>query len=128
MTDKVVTADTGDDMKKDDGKLPWHLLPSEALEDVVRVLEFGAKKYEPRGWERGMEWSRLFSAAMRHLWKWFRGEGVDPETGLSHLAHAACCVLFLLSYEKWGMVRFDNRPSYKRATTCSGWNTPQEYF
>lgn len=109
---KVITTDTGDEMKKDDGKLPWHLLPSDAVEEVIKVLEFGAQKYEPRGWEKGMAWSRLFSAAMRHLWKWFRGEGMDPETGLSHLAHAACCVLFLLAYEIRGSryIEWDDRP------------------
>lgn len=106
---KVITTDTGDEMKKDYGKLPWHLLPSDAVEEVVKVLDFGAKKYSARGWETGMAWSRPFSAAMRHLWKWFRGEGVDSETGLSHLAHAACNILFLLAYEKRNMTHHDDR-------------------
>lgn len=53
-----------------------------------------------RNWEKGMDWSRPFSALMRHMWSWWRGENVDPETGYSHLAHAGCCVLFLMRYEK----------------------------
>ena len=85
--------------KDDDNKLPWHLLPPDALEEILRVLQFGAVKYEPRNWEKGMAYSRLFSALMRHCWAWFRGERLDPETKLHHLAHAACCVLFLLTYE-----------------------------
>ena len=28
------------------------------------------------------------------------GEDKDPESGLSHLAHAACCIMFLLEFEK----------------------------
>ena len=88
----------GDGLKKDQGKLPLDLLPFDALEEVAKVMEFGAKKYSPRAWEKGMAWSRLWAAALRHGFKWWRGENKDPETGLSHLAHLACCVLFLLTY------------------------------
>jgi hypothetical protein len=86
--------------KDDTGKLPWHLLPSDATEEILKVLAFGASKYGPRNWERGMAWSRPFAALMRHMWAWWRGERADPETGLSHLAHAGCCILFLLAYEQ----------------------------
>lgn len=86
--------------KDDQGKLPYELLPSDAVESIVEILEFGAKKYEPRNWEKGMAWSRPFSALMRHMWAWWRGEACDPETGKSHLAHAGCCILFLIAYEK----------------------------
>lgn len=85
--------------KADAGKLPYHLLPPDAVEEILKVLEFGANKYAPRNWEKGMAWSRPFSALMRHMWAWWRGENADPETGLSHLAHAGCCILFLLGYE-----------------------------
>lgn len=84
--------------KDDTGKLPWHLLPGDALEEIVKVLQFGANKYAERNWEAGMKWSRPFAALMRHAWAWWRGEQTDKETGLSHLAHAGCCLLFLLAY------------------------------
>jgi hypothetical protein len=74
-------------------------MPPDALNQIAQVLEFGANKYGDRNWEEGMHWSRPFSALMRHMWAWWRGESRDPETGLSHLAHAGCCILFLLSYE-----------------------------
>lgn len=98
--------------KLDSEKLPYHLLPGEALEEVVKVLDFGAKKYSERNWEKGMNFSRLFGAAMRHLWAWWKGEDRDPETGLSHLAHLTCCALFLLQYvTKEGVYDvWDNRP------------------
>lgn len=99
-----------DEGRKDDGgKTPYHLLAPEMLEDVAQVLAFGAEKYSARNWEKGMDWGRPFSAAMRHLWAWWRGEDRDPETGLSHLAHAACCVMFLLAYER-RKVGTDDRP------------------
>lgn len=94
------STESGDHMKKDYGKLPWHLLPGDAVEEIVKVLDFGAKKYAPRGWEAGMAWSRVFSALMRHMWAWWFKRGTDPDTGLSHLAHAGCCILFLLAYEQ----------------------------
>lgn len=95
--------------KDDTEKLPWHLLPPDALEECVKVLQFGANKYAPRNWEKGMAWHRPFSALMRHMWAWWRGETRDPETGLSHLAHAMCCIVFLLSYELRG-AGVDDRP------------------
>jgi Domain of unknown function (DUF5664) len=90
-------------IKNDHGKLPWHLLPSDAIDDVLEVLQYGAAKYGARNWELGMAWSRPFSALMRHMWAWWRGEIYDPESGKPHLAHAACCVLFLVAYERRGV-------------------------
>lgn len=96
--------------KADEGKLPYHLLPSDSIEEVLRVLQYGSAKYTPRNWESGMLWSRPFSALMRHMWAWWRGEDRDNETGFSHLAHAGCCVLFLLAYEIRKTGR-DDRPT-----------------
>jgi hypothetical protein len=85
--------------KDDGGKASYHLLAPEFLETTAAVLSFGAAKYGARNWERGMAWSRPFAAMMRHMWAWWRGEKTDPETGLSHLHHAACCLMFLVAYE-----------------------------
>ena len=100
---------TSEGRKDDSGKTPWHLMPPDALNQIAQVLAFGATKYGDRNWEKGMNWSRPFSALMRHMWAWWRGERCDPETGLSHLAHAGCCILFLLSYEVRGGGN-DDRP------------------
>lgn len=90
-------------VKFDGDKLPYDLIPPELLESVAKVLQFGAKKYAPRNWEKGMSWGRVFSALMRHMWAWWRKEDKDPETGFSHLEHAACCIAFLIAYEKRGV-------------------------
>jgi hypothetical protein len=95
--------------KFDTEKLPWHLLPPDAIEDIVKVLQFGATKYGDRNWETGMRWNRPFAALMRHMWAWWGREDNDPETGISHLAHAGCCILFLIAYEK-RVIGEDNRP------------------
>lgn len=106
---KPVQEAVSEGRKDDGGKLPYHLLPSDAIEEIVKVLDFGARKYAPRNWEKGMDWGRVFSALMRHMWSWWRKEGTDPDTGLSHLAHAGCCILFLLAYEKRNVGK-DDRP------------------
>lgn len=97
-------------VKFDEGKLPWHLLPSDAAEEVVAVLQIGAGKYGAYNWAKGMKWSRCFSACMRHLWTWWRNDSTDHESRRSHLAHAICCLLFLLAYEK-RKVGEDDRPT-----------------
>ena len=86
--------------KDDAGKPRFSLLPLPALRRVIDVLEYGARKYEPHAWQRVPDANvRYFDAAMRHLLAWKDGEQHDSESGLQHLAHAACCVLFLLAGE-----------------------------
>ena len=84
--------------KHDSQKPRTDLLPFEALEEVSKVLSHGASKYADHNWRKGMNWSRLLGASLRHLFAWARGEDLDKESRLSHLAHAACCILFLISY------------------------------
>jgi hypothetical protein len=80
------------------------LLPGAALEQIAEVLTYGAAKYEANNWCRGARWGRYFAALLRHVFAWWRGEDLDPETGMSHLAHAGCCLLFLMEYQRngWG--------------------------
>lgn len=87
-------------LKTDAGKPRMSLVPWPAMQAVVRVLEFGAKKYGVGNWEHvPLLRTRYFDAAQRHLLAWWEGERTDADTGESHLAHAACCVLFLLAVE-----------------------------
>ena len=86
--------------KADRDKARWDLLPWDAAGQVVEVLTFGARKYAPDNWKRVPEpQDRYFAAAMRHIVAWRNGQQDDPETGLPHLAHATCCLMFLLSKE-----------------------------
>lgn len=85
-------------IKHDKDKPRTDLLPSSALVEVAKVLAHGSDKYGPWNWAKGLAWSRVYGAALRHLFAWVEGEDKDPETGLSHLAHVGCCVLFLLQY------------------------------
>ena len=88
--------------KLDEGKTRWHLLPMGAVTKIVDVLEFGTKKHGLDNWKHGTKYSVYHDAALRHLFAWWEKEDDDKESGLSHLAHAACCVLFLLYYQITG--------------------------
>lgn len=94
--------DTWTEGKKfDEGKAPVDLVCPDFVLELSRVLGYGATKYEPYNWAKGMAWSRALAAAFRHLYAWMRGEDVDPETGLSHLAHATANLMFLFHFQKF---------------------------
>ena len=87
-------------VKYDDGKLRWTLLPFDALEQVVAVLEYGARRYGVANWrelERPRE--RYLDALFRHAIAYARGEARDHETGLHHLAHVAVNALFIIWFD-----------------------------
>lgn len=85
-------------VKFDGEKIRTELFPVKAFMDVSEILTFGAQKYDDRNWEKGMDWSRLYGACLRHLFAWWNGEDIDPESGRNHLAHAACDLVFLLEF------------------------------
>jgi hypothetical protein len=86
--------------KFDKGKPQYGLLPPQALQETVNVLTFGAQKYEPNNWRKvDNATERYFNAAQRHLWAHKIGFKTDEESGLPHLAHALCCIMFMLELE-----------------------------
>ena len=85
--------------KADAGKPRIGLIPHEAIRQTAEVLTIGAAKYGADNWVNCPDWSRYFDAMERHIWAWKSGEDADPETGKSHLAHAMCCLSFLIAYQ-----------------------------
>lgn len=86
--------------KFDVGKLEYGLIPPLALKEMVRVLTFGAQKYERNNWKHVDDAKRrYFDAMQRHLWAYQEGEKLDPESGIHHLAHAMCCLFFLYEHD-----------------------------
>lgn len=83
--------------KYDAGKSRMALLPPRALKEVARVLTYGAQKYDEHNWKKleNLE-PRYMDALLRHVFDYLSGEELDEESGLSHLAHAVCCLLFVL--------------------------------
>jgi hypothetical protein len=86
-------------VKYDNNKPEYGLIPPYALEEVAKVLTFGAQKYDRDNWKKldNLE-RRYFDAAQRHMWAIKRGEKNDPESSLHHAAHAIACMMFLLEY------------------------------
>lgn len=81
-------------IKHDSEKPDLSLFSRVWLLGVGAVLTFGKRKYAAHNWRKGIEISRLISAALRHILAFNAGEDLDPETGLSHLDHASCCIMF----------------------------------
>ena len=87
--------------KNDQEKNRLDLIEPEFIEGVGKVLTFGADKYEPNNWQKVDDAeNRYYAAAMRHLMAWRKGEKTDPESGISHLFHVACNIMFLQYFER----------------------------
>lgn len=88
-------------VKADQGKLRFDLFPPEAEEEIVQALTHGAAKYTDEGWREVPNGrSRYFAALRRHLNAWRRGERMDQDSGLPHLACAGACLVFLLELDR----------------------------
>lgn len=90
-------------------------IPVVALRELGRVFAFGEKKYERDNWKKGYEYSKNYAAALRHMTSWWQGENDDPESGLSHLAHAMWHMVVLYWHQRQGdnpgiEITMDDRP------------------
>lgn len=91
------------------GKLKWSLVDFESLESMVKVLEFGAKKYDTDNWKKGLYTTQICESLLRHLFAFMKGEDKDPESGLSHIGHIQSNAMFLDFMVKNKKEKFDNR-------------------
>lgn len=95
----------GTGRKDDESKERYDLVLPEFERDLARVLTYGAKKYDANSWQKvDGAVDRYYAALRRHLAAWRAGEKTDKESGLPHLAHAACNVMFLSHFEGAGNV------------------------
>ena len=97
--------------KDDSNKPTYELLPLELFNEVNLVLQHGASKYGVNNWRKteGFKYSRCYNALLRHMFAWWRGEDYDLESGISHLAHAMCNLIFL-TYHSKANAEGDDRP------------------
>lgn len=87
-------------VKYDKEKPRMDLLDWQALDGLASVLTFGAQKYSPNNWRKGMDQQRLVGALLRHLSAIQQGELIDKESGLPHIDHVGCNWMFLSWYMK----------------------------
>lgn len=81
-------------LRFNEGKLAWHLVDFPALEPMVRVLMYGAEKYLPNNWKKGMPLEEILDCGQRHLAAIYSGEMNDKESGLPHIGHLICNAMF----------------------------------
>lgn len=97
------------------GKLKWSLIDYKSLEPMVKVLEFGAKKYDRENWKKGLPFTDICDSLMRHLYSFMDGEDIDAESGISHIGHILCNAMFL-SYMVENKKELDNRSKNKNSS------------
>jgi hypothetical protein len=85
-------------LRYNSGKRKWSLIHFQSLEPMIEVLEYGAKKYEPFNWQRGLDQKEILESLQRHLAKLFDGEEVDLESGINHIGHIMCNAMFYSYY------------------------------
>jgi hypothetical protein len=86
--------------RKDDiDKLRYDLIPARFMAELAHVYTAGAKKYEPHNWRKGLAWSRVVGALLRHVYEWLRYGPIDPEDYGHRLAKVAWCCATLIEYE-----------------------------
>lgn len=119
MQKVVIDKHMGDEPKLaaryNEGKLPMHLVPTDAIKAMAGVLQVGADKYELRNWERGAYYSVPYASLMRHLTAFWEGEDIDPESGQPHIAHVLTNAAFLLRYQN-EFPELDDRPNVDKST------------
>ena len=91
-TEPVENLGEYNEAKFDQGKVRYSLIDPKFLEDVAKVMTMGAEKYSEESWKTVPNGKMRYKDA---LWRHITSNGTDDESGISHLAHAACNLMFL---------------------------------
>ena len=107
-------------------KTPLGLIPPHAMEQTAWVHKLGSQKYGPFNWrDTGVCASTYVNAIMRHLNAWRDGEDLDPESGITHLAHIACSCNIMMDADYCGKLQDDRNKVLKRPSNII--NSPQPH-
>lgn len=104
------------------GKPRMSLLPLGPLKAVAMTYNYGEIKYDTHNWTKGIPFSELLDAALRHISDFAEGENLDKESNLHHLAHAIFCLLAIL----WFMLRNKKKLDDRVIKDKRGWG--DEFF
>jgi hypothetical protein len=83
-----------------EGKVRMDLLPEYPIREMAKVFTYGATKYAPFNWLKGLKWMSCLASMKRHIAQFESGEDFDIETGLPHMAHAMTNAAFLIEYSR----------------------------
>lgn len=67
-------------------------VPLEAIAAGAASLEYGAKKYAHRNWEKGLPWQQMIDSLKRHIDDFERGKDYDDGSDGSDL-HQVCMIM-----------------------------------
>jgi hypothetical protein len=88
------------------------LLERAADEQIAQVMAEGARKYGLRNYTTKPMPARVIGAAIRrHTAAWLSGEDIDPDSGVSHLAHIGANVHVMLAAIEAGTFVDDRKPT-----------------
>jgi hypothetical protein len=96
-------------------KTPLGLIPPCAMNQTALVHKFGASRYGPFNWrDTRVCASTYVNAIMRHLNAWRDGEDLDPESGISHIAHISCSCNILMDADYCGTLMDDRNKAQNK--------------
>ena len=81
-------------LRFNEGKPRWSLVHYKSLEPMIRVLMFGAEKYDDHNWKKGLIPKEVLECMQRHLAALMDGETHDKESGLPHIGHILTNAMF----------------------------------
>ena len=85
--------------KHDEGKYKPSLVSKDIIKGIAEVRQYGIEKYgDPDNWKT-VGSQRYIDALLRHVIEYASGKENDEESNLSHLAHAACNIMFLMYFD-----------------------------
>lgn len=132
MRDQKYDASKTGAMREALGVPYFRQVPLEAIAAGATALEYGAIKYAPRNWEKGLPWQQMIDSLKRHIDDFERGHDYDDGKDGSNL-HQICMIMasaMMLSASVMRNIGDDNRlpkPADNALTAkeCAKWMKEQ---
>lgn len=99
------------------GKLRWSLVDWKGVEEMLKVLEFGAIKYSADNWKKGLNREEILESTQRHLIQLFQKEEQDQESQLHHAGHIMCNMMFYLYHARHSSFVSERNNPFKNTLT-----------
>ena len=81
-------------LRYNEGKPKWSLVEFNSLIPLVKVMEYGEKKYSRDNWKKGLDSAEILESLSRHLFALMQGDEIDNESGCEHIGHIMANAMF----------------------------------
>ena len=93
-------------------KAPMSTVSAPVMAEVGVAMMEGALKYGRHNYRAvGVRNSVYYDATLRHLFSWWEGEDIDPDSGMSHITKAIAGLMVLRDAQIRGLAEDDRPPS-----------------